>query len=171
MEYTIENVYVDTEKLVRQMHKKLLRKRSVFWTSAMAVMGFLFLFVGLVLDRTAYLWGAAAYAALAVWYLFMPYRTSKKAYKKMLQYYDGNILETVVRFGDAIVFTQGDTVSSIPYNKLKQVSFLDDCILLHNEVGGVYLLANDGFTKGSKQEMLAFLREKCPNLKLPDWQW
>ena len=171
MDYLIENVYVDTEKMLRQMHKKLLRKRVVFWAVVMMAMGLLFLFFGVALNKPSYFWWAMAYAALAAWYLTMPYRSAKKAYKNMLKYYDGNIPETVVRFGDTITFTQGNGVNPVPYNKLKQVSILKDCLLLYNEIGGAYMLANDGFTKGSMQEMFVLLKKQCPEIKLPDWQW
>lgn len=171
MEYLFENIYVDTEKLLRQTYKKILKKKVLIWTAVSVVMGLLFLFAGVVLDKPVYRWGSLIYVVLAVWYLLWPHRIARKAYKNMLKFYDGVIPETVVRLADAITLTQGETVTTIPYNKLKQVSILDDCLLLHNEIGGAYIVSNDGFTKGTKQEMLAFLKEKCPQLKLPDWQW
>ena len=171
MEYHIESIFVDTENLMRQAYGKILRKKQILWTAVMIVLGVLFAFIGIILNKTAYLLGAVAYAAMAVWYLLWPYRAGRKAYKNMLKYYDGTIPEVVVRFGETITFTQRDSVTTIPYNKLKQVSILKDGVMLHNELGGGYVVANGGFTKGSKQEMLALLREKCPNAKLPDWQW
>ena len=171
MEYLIENVYIDSEKLLRQVYEKILRKRQVLWTVTMAVMSVLFLFGGVVLKDALYQVGAAGYMALAVWFWLLPRRMARKAHKKMLKFYDGVIPETVVRFGETITLTQADRFTTIPYNKLKRVSVLKDCLLLHDEIGGVYFLSNDGFTKGGKQDMLALLKEKCPNVKLPDWQW
>ena len=171
MEYLFENIYVDTEKLLRQTYQEILKKKVLIRTAIAVVMGLLFLFAGVVLDRPVYRWGSLIYVVLAMQYLLWPYRVARKAYKDMLKLHDGTIPSTIVRFGDKITLSQGDTFLTMPYSKLKTVSFLKDCILLHNEVGGCYIVANDGFTKGSKQELAAFLREKCPQLKLPDWQW
>ena len=87
-------------------------------------------------------------------------------YNNLLKYYDGTIPETVVRFADTITLSQEETVTTIPYSKLKQVSLLKDCFLLIDEIGGFYIVSNEGFTKGTKQEMLVFLKEKCPQLKI-----
>ena len=171
MEYTIENVYVDSEHLLRQAYGHILRKRQILLTVTSAILGVLFAFAWIVLERTIWLLLAVVYVALAVWYWFVPYRTAKKVYKKMLKIHDGDIPPTTVRFGEKIFFDAGTSTSEMAYKKLKSVVFCNDCILIQNEVGEAYLVANDGFTKGSKQELIAFLKEKCPQLKLPDWQW
>lgn len=171
MEYTIENVYVDSERLLRQAYGYVLRKRQILLTVTSVILGVLFAFAGVVLEKTICLLAAAVYVVLAVWYWLLPYRVAKKAYKSMLKIHDGDIPPTTVRFGEKIFFDAGTSTSEMAYNKLKSVSLRNDCILIRNEVGGVYLIANDGFTKGTKQELLAFLKEKCPQLKLPDWQW
>lgn len=171
MEYTIENVYVNSERLLRQAYGYVLRKRRIFLTVTSVILSILFAFAWIVLERTVYLVAAVVYVALAVWYWLLPYRVAKKAYKSMLKIHDGDIPPTIVRFGEKIFFDAGTSTSEMAYNKLKSVSFCNDCILIQNEVGSAYLLANDGFTKGSKQELMAFLKEKCPQLKLPDWQW
>jgi hypothetical protein len=64
----------------------------------------------------------------------------------------------------------GDAKYTIPYDKIKKIKVMDHCIFLKLQDGRNFGLPNGPFTKGSLQEMLALLKEKCPLLKLPDWQ-
>ena len=171
MDYQIENVYVVTEKMLQQTYQKFYGRISVIRFTLMSIFGLTFVVLGIFLEKSFYYWMSPIYNAVAVWYLILPCRLAKKEYKKTLKYHDGNIPETVVRFGDAITLTQGDCVHTLPYNKLKKVCVLKDCLLLYNEMGGAHLIARDGFTKGSMQEMFTLLRAKSPQAKMPDWQW
>ena len=59
---------------------------------------------------------------------------------------------------------------NIPYDKIKKIKIMEHCISLKLQDGRNFGLPNGPFTKGSLQEMLALLKAKCPQLKLPDWQ-
>ena len=166
MDIQFENIYVDTEMLFRQTHQEHLKKKILIWSTIYIAVGVLTLYVGIAQDRPSYCWGSLLYFMLAVRCLRWPYRTARKMYNNLLKYYDGTIPETVVRFADTITLSQEETVTTIPYSKLKQVSLLKDCFLLIDEIGGFYIVSNEGFTKGTKQEMLVFLKEKCPQLKI-----
>ena len=74
---------------------------------------------------------------------------------------------SVTTFGDAIRLQDIDSSLTIPYDKIRKVVFLRDCIVLYQGKHQAVGIPNREFTKGSMAELKALLRQKCPDLKIP----
>ena len=97
----------------------------------------------------------------------IPLWTAKSGYKQKLKYYGGTMPVGVVTFGDVIQIQDIDSSLTIPYDKLRKVVFLRDCIVLYQGKHQAVGIPNREFTKGSMAELKALLRQKCPDLKIP----
>ena len=81
---------------------------------------------------------------------------------------DGQIPETVVTFGDIIELHEGMVHYTIEYRKIvKVVSLQHSYVLMMGRRNGI-ILDSSGFTKGTFSEFKQFLREKCPDLNIPE---
>ena len=69
MDYQIENVYVDTEKMLQQTYQKFYGRISVIRFTLMSIFGLTFVVLGIFLEKSFYYWMAPIYIAVAVWYL------------------------------------------------------------------------------------------------------
>lgn len=171
MEVLFENVYEETEDMVYRLNCKVLHKQRILWTVLMSFFAAAFAFLGWILERIPYLLAAVAYLLLAVRYFRMPRRYARKALKKKLEYYNGTNPPMTVQFGEEIVFRDLDSLQTIPYSKVKNLYMLKGYLCIRTEMNAWHAFPMTGFTKGSPRELTDFLREKCPQLKLPDWQW
>ena len=97
----------------------------------------------------------------------IPLWTAKSGYKQKLKYYGGTMPVGVVTFGDVIQIQDIDSSLTIPYDKLRKVVFLRDCIVLYQGNHRAVGIPNREFTKGSLEELKALLRQKRPDLKIP----
>jgi hypothetical protein len=81
---------------------------------------------------------------------------------------DNAMPETVVTLGEQIEMHEGMVHYTIEYRKLvKVIRLKHSYALMLNRRSGIILNPN-GFTKGTFEEFKQFLREKRPDLKIPD---
>ena len=81
---------------------------------------------------------------------------------------DGCMPETVITFGETIEVREGMVHITVEYRKIVRVLHLKHSyVLMIGKRNGV-LLDPDGFVKGTFPEFKQFLREKCPDLKIPE---
>ena len=81
---------------------------------------------------------------------------------------DGQLPETVVTFGDHIELHEGMVHYTIEYRKIvKVVSLKHSYVLMMGRHNGI-ILDPTGFTKGTFSEFKQFLREKRPDLNIPE---
>lgn len=171
MEYAFECVYTDTKESGIEMYTHIIGRKTRIWLIISVILALLLLLVCWISGDRKILIYALAYAGLAVWYLLMPRRYAARARKKALKQFDGHIPPAAIRFGEEILYEGGQIRLVIPYRKLKKVTVLKTSILLEDEAGNCVQFPNSGFTGGTMPELMAFLKEKCPHLKLPDWKW
>ena len=81
---------------------------------------------------------------------------------------DGVQPEVVVSFGDAIEVREGMVHLTIEYRKIKKVVRLRHSYLLMNSRRGGIMIDPEKFTKGTFEEFKQFLREKRPDLVIPE---
>ena len=81
---------------------------------------------------------------------------------------DNVLPETVVTFGDTIEMHEGMAHFTIEYRKIQKVVRLKHSYVLLNGKRTGIILCIDGFTKGSFEEFKQFLREKRPDLSIPE---
>ncbi len=79
----------------------------------------------------------------------------------------GIVPETVISFGSSILIQEGDASMKVDYSQIRKVKRLKQSyVLLIGRRRGI-LVDYYGFAKGSYLELVEFLREKRPDLKIP----
>lgn len=105
----------------------------------------------------------------AVWLFFRPWMAASKSIKQDLKFAGTEDQESVTKFGAEICDETKHQMVTVPYDKLEKIHITDNVILLVDTRKMALILDRNGFTKGTLQEFLPFLQEKCPQLKLPKW--
>lgn len=96
--------------------------------------------------------------------LFAP-RIYMNSYKKeSLRLNSGATPESIIRFGDNILLTEGAISITTEYTQIIEIRHLKRSIALMTGSNTCITLKPDAFTIGSCEDCLAFLEEKCPNL-------
>ena len=104
--------------------------------------------------------------------LMFPKKQAKMAYERKLAYYDGVMPPDVFSFyEDHFEMVDVDSSRTAPYTKIQKVEFLEHSFAITLMDGYSYLVATDGFTKGTPEEFREFIRSKCPHINLPEWKW
>ena len=171
MEYYFENVYTDSEVMFREINSKIGMKRARLWL--LVYVAFAVYYLLFLLPRGGFLSWLMFFVCIGhiVWILIQPRYRAKKYIKKSKEYY-GEIPRTVVRFGeDSVTVAHGDSFETVHYAKITKVLFLTHSIVLRADKMAAVIISTSGFTKGTLPEFRVFVKQKCPNAKLPDWQW
>lgn len=102
-----------------------------------------------------------------IWALFMPEINGFISIKRFRKDTSG-MGSYKVAFGDSIEITQGNIRACWAYSEINQVRHLKYSYeLMKNKRMGIMVDPN-GFTKGTFSEFKQFLREKRPDLKIPE---
>ena len=169
MEPQFEIRYTIDKKALREFHRKIgsgPRYPTVF---AMAVV-----FAGLTLYSACagiladVLHVLIGYGAASLAIFFMPWYIAWNALRGSRRNNDGVMPETRVTVGDTIEMDEGMIRISLEYRKLRRVVHLKrSYVLMLGRRNGV-LIDPNGFTKGTFAEFRQFLREKRPDLEIPE---
>ena len=170
MEPIFENRYVSTHHMMAEFGRKYavgprMPILVVFWVMYLLTLipvirnpeifaddGFFFLSMG------------AVFLALS----FMPHLYAWSARNGAKKQNDNVMPETAITFGDTIELHEGMVHITVEYRKIvKTVRLKHSYMLMTGKRNGV-MLRPDAFTKGTFEECKAFLREKCPDLKVVD---
>lgn len=103
---------------------------------------------------------------LLAWPLLRAQVYASSRIKHLKKLYDGVIPETVVTFGDTIEISDSGNHSSFRYDQIMKTCRLKHSYILILKGKFCIFLQPDGFTKGTFQDFAAFLREKCPDVKV-----
>ena len=76
--------------------------------------------------------------------------------------------EMTYQFGDTIRVVCNDKTMELPYKEITTVDIYSDHMVLGIHKNMMLFVAVDGFTKGTFSEFKQFLREKRPDLKIPE---
>ena len=166
-----ECVYTDTKETKLELYRHLLGRKLRIWIILSFVLSAYCLLAWVLSGKTRDLILTFFYLALALWYLLQPRLQANKAHRLDMKQYQGQEPPCTVRFGQEIVYQDGQIRLVIPYEHVQKVTVLKTTIALQNITNQVIQFPNSGFTGGSTAELMAFLKEKCPQLKLPDWKW
>ena len=88
--------------------------------------------------------------------------------KKHKRVYGGELTETVARFGEKIETNNRKGEEALSYSQIVAVYCLPDCFAIEFTPKLVLLLDCNRFTGGSFAEFKQFLREKRPDLVIPE---
>ena len=166
MDSQIEVVGKETPELYTQLYNKVIGFLRVPTTT---VFGILILLAWLenddVITQIVMTFG---YGVAMLVFLCYPTWVAKIAYKNKLKYYDGEMPQTRACFGEQILLEDVDTRKIIPYEKIEKVYFMHHGIAIRLNAHTTIGLPNQEFTKGSLSELKQLLREKRPDLKIPE---
>ena len=167
MEYRIEIVGKETQKLYRQLYYKVF--------SFSVALGAVLLLLAAILSTVdaaegkPFFSGSFLFCALYSVLLFLlPELIARMAYRNKMKYYDNTMPESIVRFGEQIRIEDVDSSHMIPYEKLTKIYFLKDGIAFKLGKQKIIGIPNETFTTGSLLELKQLLCEKRPDLKIPE---
>ena len=143
-----------------RLHPLLNRYR---WFAAffLACAAFSIITTGISTATILSLYGSVCYIFFA---LFYPRSYVNRAKKEALRLNNGTTPETVVRFGEQIVLTEGVTCLATDYAQIGEIRMLKhSCVLMTSKRTGI-MFKPDSFTVGTYEDCLAFLKEKCVHL-------
>ena len=169
MEIQFENRYFSNHKMLAEFARKYgVGPRPVMVLICVVI--FLFFVVksyvnGILLEMIPML----AFMALVFGSLyFLPHLFAWSTLRNAKKQNDGVLPETVIAFGETIEMHEGMVHLTIEYRKIVRVVRLKHSYMLmlgkHNGV----IIDPNGFTKGSFEEFKGFLREKRPDLTIPE---
>ena len=133
-----------------------------------AVLGAALLAVHFLTDNYhlfAGIWGIA----YAIWLYFRPWMVAGKKVRIEAENDGTETVESVTKFGDEILDETKHLTARVYYNELKAIHISNHVIVLQDNRKMDLILDKNGFTKGTFEEFLPFIQEKCPQLNLPKW--
>ena len=151
-----------------QWYQYVLRKRF-YWIALFALVGICYLTSGISTADWIYILVATYLFGYCIWNFYRPWILGKKKFKQEFAYYGEDGDQSVTTFADVLRDVTKDNDTTIPYDKIKEIHISKDLILLNDIRGVAILMDKNGFTKGDLPAFLAFIGEKCPQLKLPKW--
>ena len=172
MEPIFENVTIETEQLIKSsilfVSRKQLRRNKILMGIGTAAL----LLLGLLEKETLLLLFAALDAYLFIWQFIGPGQSAKKAIQNKLAYYNQTNPPLTYRFfEDHFELSDIDSWHSFPYDKVQAVARLRNCVLVQVENRGGMPISLEGFQKGTPEELMHFLRSKCPQPNPANWNW
>lgn len=105
----------------------------------------------------------------AIWIYFRPWYFAGKTIKRETKFEGTAVLTSVTKFGDVICDEAPNHLATTRYDMIEQIYFSKNVIVIRDIRKADFILDKNGFTKGSFEEFLPFIQEKCPQLKLPKW--
>lgn len=98
----------------------------------------------------------------------LPYLLAKMSMRSAIKENDGQLPETIITFGDKIELFEGMMHFTIEYRKIVGVRRLAHSYALMTGKRTAVLLRENAFSKGTFEEFKAFLREKYPDMYVPE---
>ncbi len=167
MEPRFELRYIPQEKNMVEFYRKVIGPRPVLVIIGGIIFGWMFLQAVLGGYWQELLVYYIIFAAALGMLLLIPNIMARKSFKQALWQNDGKVPETVVTVGDSIEIQDGILHMHLEYRKITKVLRLKNAYALLIDKNGVILDIN-GFTKGSFAEFKQFLKEKRPDLTIPE---
>ena len=99
---------------------------------------------------------------------FLPHIYAWSALRASKKQNDGIMPATIITFGDIIELREGMVHITVEYRKIVKVLRLKHSYMLMTGKRNGVMLDPNGFTQGTFEEFKQFLREKRPDLKIPE---
>lgn len=168
MDYCFENRYVgDRKMLVEFARKHATGPRPWTWIIFAPFSVFLLLALLSELDGETKQMVAYFFAVLILVQL-LPYYYAWSVIRQDKKKNNGKICESVIRFGEKITVNEPKMELTLDYETIVRVVHLKHSYVLMNSRRTGIMLDINSFTKGSFAGFKQFLREKRPDLKIPE---
>ena len=169
METRFELEYCLTKKQYTEVYRRFSRRRMI-WVVIAAIAGFYFLFRGILLQSLLLIACGLFELFLAIRGVLLPWLRAGKVMKQ-IQEFDGTpggVGKTL--FADEMIIDETPSETrKFPYEKITEIYVSDSLIVLTDIRKMGIIMSKHGFTKGTFEEFMDFIREKCPQLKLTKW--
>lgn len=167
MEPLFVNVYVRNDAVMKEYLGKMLLRRPIDII--------FYIFAGIYLVESIITWFWLEYFQLHIWLMiavvvllkFVGYRRSLKlTLQRDMELNGGEPVQlcTTVSEGGLVCRTNVDA-PEVPFSSVKKVVQTKNLIILISKARLAFVLTRDGFTKGTAQELLQFLRGKGIKVK------
>ena len=130
-----------------------------------AILTFLWIAEAILYAATYLLLMCAIVLPMAIWLYRRPKSLAKKMIKQELEFADVDRVIATVTFAEEIHSTASRGTSIIPYDKIKSIYHTKYGVILLDVRNRFVPLDKTGFTKGTFEELLPFIQEKCPKAK------
>lgn len=168
MDSQIETVGKDSLDAFRRFYRTIYAIPTVLFS---LILGFVALFTCFFAGenlKPEEIYYAVICLVLAALVLRLPRIIANRAYRNRLNYYGDDIPELTARFGNELVLEDSDSLHTFPYEKITRVYFIEENLVIVVVKDRAVCIPVREFTRGSMSELKQFLREKCPNVKIPD---
>lgn len=173
MEFQFENTTVPKRKMLAETTRRL---QKIWWIILAVCVGYMvymaYSFVEGYRNNVIwvdYIFWFVFYFAFAVFALAMPSIAAERQLRALHRRNLGQPVVVVKQFGDRIISNMPGSVLTLDYCNIRRVYSLKTCYVIRFVDNMAQLiLSRDGFTKGTFEEFKQFLREKRPDLKIPE---
>jgi glycosyltransferase involved in cell wall biosynthesis len=166
MEYSFENIGTGTIPVMAEMRYRIGNKKGWIWVGVYLLLDLYYLRKFMIGDLPLVF--ALIFIGITLYLVMLPYLRLRKAYKKEKAFYDGVIPELTTRFGENIYISNTAASRTMEFHRIKKVYSLKYSYCLRFTDDTVLMLGRENFTKGTFLEFKQFLREKRPDLKIPE---
>ena len=117
--------------------------------------------------KTSSLVSMACGVVLLVFLWRLPGSTARSIMKEVIKQNNGEVPECVALFGDVILSNMGEQ-EGYSYERIRKVAALKHSYVIYIDKRVSIPVTREGFVKGDFASFKAFLREKRPDLKIPE---
>lgn len=130
-----------------------------------AILAFLWIAEAILYGATYLLLMCAIVLPMAIWLYRRPKSMAKNMVKREQEFADSDRVIATVTFAEEIHSTASRGSNIIPYDKIKSIYRTKYGVVLLDVRNRILLLDKTGFTKGTFEEFVPFIQEKCPKAK------
>lgn len=168
-----ENHCEVNETMIANFHKAQYNKSRTLYLAAVLVAALVLIrtLIGVIAKHSITSFGMITMVVNVFVIFFLCCSTSmvtKKTVGYFREFTGSPSAELTYRFADTIAVICGEKTMELDYKQILNAVFMDDHLVLCIQKNMMLFVAYDGFTKGTFSEFKQFLREKRPDLKIPE---
>ena len=165
MEPIFEISFRDTEEMYAQLFRRLYGKRYLIYGISFAVFTLWMVYLWIVNQWILYGGMALVFAVGTFWYLTYPTQMGKQNYRHRLNHLAGKEPHIRMTFDRDIHVSDEGPGSTLSYDRVAKVYLLKDMFIFVMSYQSAFFAPYDGLTKGTREELIAFLEQQCPQAK------
>ena len=159
-----ENRYYETDEMLKEYVKEVIcwkTRRMGFFLSVMSAVMLVITLIGRDYIFTG-IYGVCFFIAAAAALVVAPI-TFRQLKENGRSINNGKKCETVVRFGDCIMITEGTFSLTVEYSQIEEIYYLEhSCALMFGKTNGI-LVEPEKFTEGNFRDFKIFFEGKPNN--------
>lgn len=162
----IKNEFFYNDNILKEYIIKVTYKNTLIYGNLFSLLGFILTIYHISKNNMFQIgiYSISLIILLLVTYIspFLYYKQIKKQGKKL---HNNNKYKTITTFDDKIYVNEGSFSISFDYNQITKLHKLKNCYVLMVYKTPI-IIEQNSFTKGTVEDFLSLIKEKCINLKL-----